>query len=409
MVIYANDFYKPTNTNNANNSGKDGATFKKIYEMGIAVTSKELMNFNYQGERPNTQTGSIEWCYKLEDFKYTNYTVPSKINGEDIKSYDISYSQFWNKNIAKLKEVNPDYDENSDYSHYALYNNDAGDFSNGKTKIRYGLYNGETERKNKIVAYGEFNEMYEGNNVIYNACILDGRIVTALPVHLLLKPNEDLLKELYENQMHKYENYDHTDGGRGSFLRKANDNTLKINDTIYANKLYSLVDVVMESSEGYQYVIPFTVVDVKWIHHKPSDEHYAMFTDNTYGHVYQSIVNSSDGSESILKYNYMNPMEPYIQVKYNGRECEPKDDLTMLPLPGDMNEVVTKYLFGKVDTEDKVVSMRIYPDVKFDENNSDWWTRINNRFKRITIEAYKREIDQHKINGMVVDFGKRYN
>ena len=196
--------------------------------------------------------------------------------------------------------------------------------------------------------------------------------------------------------MHKYKNYNHDENSAGSFLK--NSSTQRIYNKAYENKQYKLVDVVMESEGGYQYVIPFTVVDVKWLHQKPRDMHYAMFTDNTYGHVYENI--DANGNHI---YSYMNPIEPYIQVKYNGIDFN--DEISALPITGDMNEKITEYVFGRADTKDKIVSMRIY-DKKFDESDPTWWKRIRDSMENRDIIQYKTtyKSSQYPHKGIIVKY-----
>lgn len=354
----------------------DALPFTDSYNMCISSTEDYIYDFdkmNVQGERISDNNGTnVNWCYKITgngDFKYSNYTVPS-----DINSYDISYSQFWNRRINKLIEAVPEYVETSIYPHYLLYNNNAGDFSfngnninNRKSRMIYGRYHKSNSISSIIDTYGEqYTTLYSSANAECNMKTLDGRIIAAFPLNLLLKTDEDVLNDLYNNQMHIFRNYkdwSSTDGGL-----KNNGDTQNINNVAYNNKQYKLVDVVMQSTNGYQYVIPFTVVDVKWIHHKPSSQHYAMAVDNTYGHVYNGLNN--DGN---LSYLYMNPIEPYLQVKkdnieYNGNTGDIIDN-TMI------NNKLYEIIFGDSNTKDKIVSMRIY-DKTFDKNNITWWKNI---------------------------------
>ena len=159
----------------------------------------------------------------------------------------------------------------------------------------------------------------------------------------------------------------------------------------------------MESKDGYQYVIPFVSTDVKWLHQKPSEGHYAMVTDNTYGHVYESV----DVSGKHI-YSLMNPIEPYIQVMYN--DVNYNGEIADLAVAVDMNDKITEYVFGNAKTEDKVVSMRIY-DKKFDASDPTWWHRIRDGMTSESIVDYKDKImlNNNGIDGIVVDFGKRYN
>ena len=395
-------------TNGAISIVEEGDTipFDDVYRMDIKASAPSVIDYNYQGER--TSIENINWCYKLEEFKYTNYTLPSQIDNKQIKSYDISYSQFWNKNIVSLlKDAQPNYYENSGYPHYSLYDNNAGDFTfignrdNRKTKMIYGRYHvGDNEsRRIKVERFGEHKEtLATQSDVVIEALTLDGRIISAFPWHLLLKSDESLLHELYFNQMHKYNNYNHATKSDYEFLNYGN--TRILHDTASYNRDYNFVDVVMESKDGYQYVIPFIAVDTKNLHHNGTN-HFAMLTDNTYGHVFET-----PNSNGTLTYKYINPIEPYIKVTksnsyYNGKVAD-------LNLTEDINDKVTEYVFGSADIQDKIVSIRLY-DKKFDESDPTWWQRIRDGMPSEMVSRYRDKIETHEIDGIVVDFGKGYN
>ena len=386
-------------------------SFADAYMMGIR--SIEKINFNHQGKR---HIDKNDWCYKLtgkNEFMYTNYTLP-----DNIVSYDISYSQFWDD---KKDDIANRIDMNKESSHYLLYKNSAGDFSSDTTKIAFGRYHKGTkiengviqkkdERTEKIDRYGEkHTTLYNDNGYKCELYTVDGRIVAAMPLHLLLglvngKEDGSIIKDLYENEMDKNTNY-----GGGIGIGKYTE-TGKVNNTSYTNKQYKYIDIVMESNDGYQYVIPIMVVDVKWLHNEPyadgSNKHFATLTDNTYGHVYENeIINN------IHDYVYMNPIEPYIKLMHNDKIFN--EDVTEYlkrqgdyeknkGITSDVNNKLQDLLFGT----DKIISMRLY-DKQFSESDSNWWKKKMEGMQKYTIEEYKTGIENEDLkfhNGIIINY-----
>ena len=190
-----------------------------------------------------------------------------------------------------------------------------------------------------------------------------------------------MIKDLYYNQMHEINNYPN-----GNFKNK------DIDDKAYNNKQYKYMDLVVESKDGYQYVIPFMVVDVKWLH--VSKNHYSHLTDNAYGHVFENAEH---------KYSHMNPLEPYIKVEYKNERYNEEELLNSF-ISTEINNALQNYIIGK----DKIISMRLYDKKHDDTNNTtkNWWKKISSRMKRIAAYDYKTKIEkkEYSHNGIVVNY-----
>ena len=396
---------KPVKAGEGSNSN-DGIPFIDSYKMGIVST--ENIDYDYQKDK----VSGDDWCIKLDKFKYSNYTIPY---GE-YDTRDISYSQFWSeRNREVLKDKGYDYGLTKDYSHYFLYNNDAGDFGKPTTDMLFGRYhvndntigriekveeNGGTVEKNLFSKYGYRCDVIS----------LDGRILTAAPLHLLIKTvatnesgEDEIIKDLYHNQMHVHSNYTLDAQGHRSFK-----NTGPVNAVASENKIFKYMDVVVESSEGYQYVIPFIVVDVKWLHNEEGG-HYSYLTDNTYGQVEETI---NDSVNNIHKFVKMNPIEPYLRF---GKGTESIDDFEYYnekisslskmyneDIAGKINNEIKKFLFGP---NDKIVSMRIY-DKQFNESEPNWWKDMRDRMTEKEVADFSKDVKAKIIEGIVVNFAK---
>ena len=384
------------------------------------------INFDYQ--KGKTDIAQENKCINIgeSNIVFSNYTIEGTKN---VDCWDISFSQFWNEDKRAIQEelgynVDPLY-----YApHYFLYQYDAGDFSKINTNTRdkatrmifgqYRLNHPESDRL-KIIdgvdgvsGYGEFfKEIYNDNGYTATMKTLDGRIIAAFPMHLLIASDENIVSELYNNQMHKYRNYLNKDN---AFTQRFQSNkyTQKIRKLAEDYRMYSYVDVVMQSSEGYQYVIPFMSVDMKALTHILDTAenagkliHHAMMTDNSYGHMSDSLVNG------ILQYSHMNPIEPYIQIKKDGHYHDEKIEEEIngnekTHINTDINKAVARAVFDTTGVNDKIISIRIY-NKKFDVNNPNWWKQQRDAMKKVTKDDYRIKSiieNEYKNNGIVVDY-----
>ena len=370
-------------------------SFIDSYNLMEYSTHKDRLNYNYQYEVMDNNYECIRLVKSNNNeslvkdmFKYSNYTISQD---EHIKSYDISYSQFWNKDENKLREILSKYNKNENDTHYSLYKNNAGDFGKKTTNMIFGRYHKGMDSANAYTAEivrdriskvdgegGECIDLYDGYSYDCDIALVDGRILTAAPLHLLLSTDTTVNKGLYGRKMHIKENYG-TDG-TGTYLQHDSE----ANNIASKNKQFTYMDLVMESTSGYQYVVPFMVVDVKDLHNNESS-HYSSVTDNTYGHVFESISQNGDG-ENVTTYSHMNPIEPYLKLRY--RKADGTYDYCNVPLvgnaSGEINNALKTFLFS--NPKDRVVSMRLY-DKHYDENDSSWW-----RDKRDSL-GIKTEID----------------
>ena len=240
---------------------------------------------------------------------------------------------------------------------------------------------------------------------------LDGRLIIAAPLHLAIQSDETVIKKLYEEKMHISNNY-----GNGTGI---GDYTYhdEVNDVATTNKPFKYMDVVMLSSSGYQYVIPFIVVDVKWLHNQ-SNDHYPTKTDNTYGHVTEKY-NIKTGR---IEYERINPMEVYLKFTKDGQhfnnEFRTIDDAIEMenghpkivngePKKVDISAIINKelrkFLFGSEYPKDKIVSMRLY-DKQYDENNPNWWKNIRNGMQETTEKSYGDRYESKLHKGKVVKY-----
>ena len=236
-------------------------------------------------------------------------------------------------------------------------------------------------------------ELYNENGYKVTMKTLDGRIIAAFPIHLFISSDESIVSELYNNQMHKYENYFYKPDDKNGVFQSAN-----IINFAENYRMYRYVDVVMESTEGYQYVIPFMSVDMKALH--------AMDVDNTYGHVYDKEDNELENNKKNKKLNYshINPIEPYIQIKKDGEYFD--DEINDVALNVKLNKEVTKAIFGTENINDKIVSIRIY-EQKFDESNPNWWTKQRDNMNKIeSNDVYNEKYKDNEYNndGKIVDY-----
>ena len=380
----------------------DGIPFIDSYNMGIVST--ENIDYDYQKDKVSND----DWCIKLDKFKYSNYTIPYG----KYDTYDISYSQFWSTRSEILKDEGFDYSLTKDYSHYFLYNNDAGDFGKPTTDMLFGRYHVNDNTIGRIEKVEEYGGTFEKNlfdkyGYRCDVISLDGRILTAAPLHLLIKTvatnesgEDEIIKDLYHNQMHVYSNYILDAQGHKSFK-----NTGPVNAVASENKIFKYMDVVVESSEGYQYVIPFIVVDVKWLHNEEGG-HYSYLTDNTYGHVEETI---NDSVNNIHKFVKMNPIEPYLRFGkgteriedfeyYNGKISSLRE-IYNEDIAGKINNEIKKFLFGP---NDKIVSMRLY-DKQFNESEPNWWRDMRERMQNYT-DNYNSLRKSKPHNGIVVKY-----
>ena len=356
-------------------------TFRDIYDMSIKIT-KEI-DYDYQKDKVSKE----DWCIKLGDFKYSNYTIPY---GEYI-TYDLNYSQFWDKDMKNKNEIERKY---GDYnkSHYYLYENDAGDFNKKeKTKMLFGRYHKNNKREEYVDKnYDSLKNIYNKKDFKCDVVTIDGRIITAAPLNLLIKTigtdesgEDELIKDLYYNQMHEINNYPN-----GNFTNK------DIDKKASSNKQYKYMDLVVESKDGYQYVIPFMVVDVKWLH--VSKNHYSHLTDNAYGHVFENAEH---------KYSHMNPLEPYIKVEYKNERYN-EEKLLNSSISTEINNALQNYIIGK----DKIISMRLYDKKHDDTNNTtkSWWKKLRDGMEEKTTKEYKEnyiiDTEKCKHNGIIVKY-----
>ena len=369
---------------------RDGVTFEDSYDMW--QISKEKIAFDYQKDK----VSESDWCIKIGSFKFSNYTMPIS----EYTPYDISYSQFWHQYSEDLGRKYPNY-MMIPWSHYYLYQNGAGDYTRDadtllrKTNMIYGRYHTNSEREIFVNTNKDTDSivLYDDGTYKCEVVMLDGRILTAAPLHLLLKTDESVIKDLYINEMHRYVNYATDSNGHRVFR-----NNTWVDRVASGNKAYKYMDVVVESFEGYQYVIPFMVVDVKWLHNEEGG-HYSYITDNTYGHVYETI--DSEGNRT---YDHMNPIEPYLRFTKNDTEYNGND----IPdnVSSQINNKLTEFIFGSEDTKDKIVSMRLY-NKKYDATNDatkTWWHRIRDGMAEMTEEEYKNNYRSKIHKGVIVKY-----
>ena len=128
------------------------------------------------------------------------------------------------------------------------------------------------------------------------------------------------------------------------------------------------------ANKRYQYVVPFIVIDVKWLHND-GNNHFAYLTDNTYGHVYEDQEH---------KYSHMNPIEPYIKLS-KGNEEYFNQKVEEGNYSSQMNTAIMNHILG--NTGDKIVSMRLF-DKQYDEAEPNWWKDIQEMMTKMTERDY---------------------
>ena len=403
--------------------GANGATEEldeyAIYDMTQFEDSYNVKEFCvkdiiYDYQKGKTDIAEENKCINIGDTNivFSNYTIEGT---KGVDCWDINYSQFWNISAEKIQN-GTGYDINAYNPHLLLYKYNAGDFSyyNGDDKAtrmifgQYRLNYPESDRlkiidgTDDVSGYGRFfKKIYDENGYTATMKTLDGRIIAAFPMHLFIASDESAVRELYYNQMHKYRNYLNKDKVLVETFQN-NKYTKKIRKLAEDYRMYRYVDVVMQSADGYQYVIPFMCVDMKALHHNDND-HHARIVDNTYGHVYDKIV--SDGT---IKYSHMNPIEPYLQIKKDGHYHDAKIPEGNVNVA--LNNAVANAIFGTTNVtqiKDKIISIRIY-EKTWDKSNPNWWTEKRDSMKKVESKGeYKRKAvinNDYNNDAKVVDY-----
>ena len=70
----------------------------------------------------------------------------------------------------------------------------------------------------------------------------------------------------------------------------------------------------------------------------------------------------------------------------------------------DGNNLITEFIFGDTNIDDKIINMRVYPDVKFDEDNPNWWESLRDRFGEKTVDDYRDSYKTEMHKGIVVKY-----
>ena len=194
-----------------------------------------------------------------------------------------------------------------------------------ENELNYSDIFDAVRNSNRVVAFDK--NIKKDNGTVGKFLTIDGRIVAAFPLAVLVGGDSDSYKNVGKN-MHMFNKYYHpeTEYEGAYYGESANDGK---------ESIYRYVDVVFEKdgNKKHQYVVPFIIIDAKAIHYRPNAEgFFGTFVDNRYGQVYQKKddLKSRDDKGKIKNEKVENPMVLY----YDGNEYRylTKEDAVIMDL-----------------------------------------------------------------------------
>ena len=232
------------------------------------------------------------------NYVYSNYTM----RGEEVFC-DVDFTKFWNITDIEEEKISEEKGKysNVNEAHMHLFDIRAGDFGyntdikedDGITLTTVGSCTNKplVDYIVKELNYSSIEDAVNNSDgvVAYDKKIgkgsfltIDGRIIAAFPLAVLVGDDNREKFTNIGNRMHKFSNYYHPETVKeGAFKAWGSDG---------GDSTYRYVDVVFEKAgnKKHQYVVPFIIIDAKDLHYRPNIEgFFATFVDNRYGQVYQ--------------------------------------------------------------------------------------------------------------------------